>query len=255
MITALGIKKEKKAVGFSVQEVKGSDLVKAREPNAINSLSGKVSGLLIASNPNLFGNPEIRLRGVKPLIVVDGVPISSDSWNLSPDDIETYSVLKGPTASALYGSRGVNGAIQITTKRGATGTRVEFNTSHQLQAGYNAIPETQNDYGPGDYGEYEFGDGKGGGINDVDYNQWGPKFNVKDPSTASGWKELPSSTVPSIPPRASPSLRPGSGAAQITSATSCGTGCCLPPMWPCLHAMRNRYPVVGLAYLPAWTSS
>ncbi|WP_341838392.1 SusC/RagA family TonB-linked outer membrane protein [Chitinophaga pollutisoli] len=204
VVTALGIKKEKKAVGFSVQEVKGSDLVKAREPNAINSLSGKVSGLLIASSSNLFGNPEIRLRGVKPLIVVDGVPISSDSWNLSPDDIESYSVLKGPTASALYGSRGVNGAIQITTKRGTVGTRVEFNTSHQLQAGYNAIPETQNDYGPGDYGEYAFGDGKGGGINDVDYNQWGPKFNVKDPSTASGWKELPQFDSPIDPTTGEP---------------------------------------------------
>ncbi|WP_423736732.1 SusC/RagA family TonB-linked outer membrane protein [Chitinophaga caseinilytica] len=204
VVTALGIKKEKKAVGFSVQEVKGADLVKAREPNAVNSLSGKVSGLLIASNPNLFGNPDIRLRGVKPLIVVDGVPISSDSWNLSPDDIESYSVLKGPTASALYGSRGVNGAIQITTKRGTSGTRVDFNTSQQLQAGYNAIPETQNDYGPGDYGEYAFGDGKGGGINDVDYNQWGPKFNVKDPSTASGWKELPQFDSPIDPATGKP---------------------------------------------------
>ncbi|WP_126245682.1 SusC/RagA family TonB-linked outer membrane protein [Chitinophaga rhizosphaerae] len=204
VVTALGIKKEKKAVGFSVQEVKGADLVKAREPNAINSLSGKVSGLLIASSPNLFGNPDIRLRGVKPLIVVDGVPISSDSWNLSPDDIESYSVLKGPTASALYGSRGQFGAIQITTKRGATGTRVEFNTSHQLQAGYNAIPKTQNDYGPGDYGKYAFGDGKGGGINDVDYNQWGPKFNQKDPNTASGWMELPQFDSPIDPATGKP---------------------------------------------------
>lgn len=204
VVTALGIKKEKKALGFAVQEVKGSELVKAREPNAINSLSGKVSGLLIASNPSLFGNPDIRLRGVKPLIVVDGVPISSDSWNLSPDDIESYSVLKGPTASALYGSRGVNGAIQITTKRGTTGTRVEFNSSNQLEMGYNAIPTTQNDYGPGDYGEYAFGDGMGGGINDVDYNQWGPKFNVKDPSTKSGWKELPQFDSPIDPATGKP---------------------------------------------------
>ncbi|WP_158618029.1 SusC/RagA family TonB-linked outer membrane protein [Chitinophaga lutea] len=199
VVTALGIKKEKKAVGYSVQEVKGAELVKAREPNAINSLSGKVSGLLIASSPNLFGNPVIRLRGVEPLIVVDGVPISSDSWNLSPDDIESYSVLKGPTASALYGSRGKNGAIQISTKRGTTGTRIEFNASNQLQTGYNAIPETQNDYGPGDYGAYAFVDGKGGGVNDVDYNQWGPKFNVKDPTTKSGWKELPQFDSPVDP--------------------------------------------------------
>lgn len=179
VVTALGIKKEKKAVGYSVQEVKGADLVKAREPNAINSLSGKVAGLTITTSTNLFANPGIYLRGVRPLIVVDGVPINSDSWNLSPDDIESYSVLKGPTAAALYGSQGQNGAILITTKHGTTdkrGVSVEFNSSTQFQTGFLTIPKRQEEYGPGENFQYAFGDGAGGGTNDADYDIWGPRF-------------------------------------------------------------------------------
>lgn len=179
VVTALGIKKEKKAVGFSVQEVKGAELVKAREPNVINSLTGKVAGLRIAASSNLFGDPGISLRGRGTIIVVDGVPINSDSWNLSADDIESFSVLKGPTAAALYGSAGANGAIQITTKRGSKNKRgfsVEFNSSTQLQTGLNAEPGLQSEYGPGSNFAYEFVDGKGGGINDGDYDVWGPRF-------------------------------------------------------------------------------
>jgi TonB-linked SusC/RagA family outer membrane protein len=179
VVTALGIKKEKKAVGYAVQEVKGAELVKAREPNVINSLVGKVAGLRIAASTNLFGDPGIALRGKGTIIVVDGVPINSDSWNLSADDIESFSVLKGPAASALYGSLGQNGAIQITTKRGSKNKRgysVEFNSSTQFQTGFNAIPGHQAEYGPGSNFQYAFKDGRGGGINDVDYDIWGPRF-------------------------------------------------------------------------------
>lgn len=180
VVTALGIKKEKKAVGYAIQEVKGSDLVKAREPNGINTLTGKVAGLTITPSANLFGDPGIYLRGQSGvLIVVDGVPISSDSWNLSPDDIETYSVLKGGNAAALYGSRGQKGAILITTKKGNAANKsftVEFNSSTQLQSGYNAIPKYQTSYGAGDNFKYAFKDGKGGGTNDNDYFIWGPRF-------------------------------------------------------------------------------
>jgi len=179
VVTALGIKKEKKAVGFSVQEVKGAELVKAREPNVINSLTGKVAGLRIAASSNLFGDPGIALRGRGTIIVVDGVPINSDSWNLSADDIESFSVLKGPTAAALYGSAGSNGAIQITTKRGSKNKRgfsVEFNSSSQLQTGFNAEPGLQSEYGPGSNFQYEFVDGRGSGTNDGDYDVWGPRF-------------------------------------------------------------------------------
>lgn len=180
VVTALGVKKEKKAVGFAVQEVKGADLVKAREPNAINSLTGKVAGLTIAASSNLYGDPGILLRGHSGvLIVVDNVIVKSDSWNLAPDDIESYSVLKGASAAALYGALGANGAIIITTRRGSKDKRgfsVEFNSSTQLQTGYNAIPKYQTEYGAGDGFEYAFKDGKGSGINDNDYFIWGPRF-------------------------------------------------------------------------------
>lgn len=180
VVTALGIKKEKKKLGYAVQEVKGEDLVKAREPNAINGLVGKVAGLTVGASPELLGNPNVLLRGNGiTLYVVDGVPINSDTWNISPDDIESYTVLKGPTASALYGYRGQNGAIMITTKRGSRDKRgfsIEFNSSTMFEKGFNAIPKTQDEYGPGDHGKYAFVDGKGGGTNDADYDVWGPKF-------------------------------------------------------------------------------
>ncbi|GAB3650256.1 SusC/RagA family TonB-linked outer membrane protein [Echinicola sediminis] len=182
VVTALGIKKDKAKLGYAIQEVKGDVLTKARDANAMGSLTGRVAGLQISNTPDLFGDPKIRLRGKQPLIVVDGVPINSDSWNLSPDDIESISVLKGPTAAALYGSRGRDGAIQITTKRGASNGNpftVEINSSTQFQNGFIAIPDVQHVYGPGNYGKYAFGDGPRGegGINYYDYNIWGPKLN------------------------------------------------------------------------------
>jgi TonB-linked SusC/RagA family outer membrane protein len=180
VVTALGIKKDKKIIGYSTQEIKGEDLVKAREPNAINSLVGKVAGLTVGASAELLGNPQILLRGGSiNLYVVDGVPINSDTWNITPDDIESYTILKGPVASALYGYRGQNGAIIINTKKGTKdkrGISVEFNSSTQINKGFIALPKTQDLYGPGDHGKYKFGDGKGGGVNDNDYDIWGPKF-------------------------------------------------------------------------------
>jgi len=179
VVTALGIEKEKSTIGFAVQDVKGNELVKAREPNAINSLAGKISGLTIGASSELLGAPTVLLRGYKPLYVVDGVPVQTDTWNINPDDVETYTVLKGPAAAALYGSRGQYGAIQITTKRGTSDKRgfsVEFNSSTMVENGFLAIPEVQDEYGPGDHGQYAFVDGKGGGTNDGDYDIWGPRF-------------------------------------------------------------------------------
>lgn len=181
VVTALGIKKDKKIVGYSTQEIKASELVKAREPNAINSLVGKIAGLTIGASAELLGNPQVLLRGGNiNLYVVDGVPITSDTWNINPDDIDTYTILKGPVASALYGYRGQNGAIIITTKKGTKDNRgisVEFNSSTQFNNGFIALPRTQDLYGPGDHGQYKFGDGKGGGVNDNDYDIWGPRFD------------------------------------------------------------------------------
>lgn len=180
VVTALGIKKEAKRLGYSIQEVKGADLVKAREPNAVNSLVGKVAGLAVGPSPEILGRPQVLLRGIGVnFYVVDGVPINSDTWNISPDDIETFSILKGPTASALYGNRAINGAIIINTKKGTKDKRgfsVEFNSSVMVENGFIAIPKVQDEYGPGDHGRYAFVDGRGGGLNDGDYDVWGPKF-------------------------------------------------------------------------------
>lgn len=182
VVTALGIKKETKRLGYSVQEIKGAELTKAREPNAINGLTGKIAGLNVGISQELLASPTVLLRG-SPInfYVVDGIPINSDTQNITTDDIESFTVLKGPTAAALYGSRGINGAILITTKRGKSdkkGFTVEFNSSTQFNKGFIAIPKVQNNYGGGDNDKYAFGDGAGGGVNDGDYDVWGPRLNT-----------------------------------------------------------------------------
>ena len=96
VVTALGVKKETKRIGYAIQEVRGEDLVKARDANPISGLTGKVAGLSVGPSAELLRKPTVLLRGNEiTLYVVDGIPISSDTWNISPDDIETYTVLKG----------------------------------------------------------------------------------------------------------------------------------------------------------------
>jgi TonB-dependent SusC/RagA subfamily outer membrane receptor len=166
VVTALGIRKERRSLGYSVSEVKGEDLTKAREPNFVNALAGKVAGVNIT---NMSGGPgastNILIRGVssisqtnQPLYVINGVPVesqpggvanylsgkgnnnggsqydnSSDNGdaisNINPDDIESISVLKGAAAAALYGSRAKAGVILITTKT-AKSNSVEFNSNY-----------------------------------------------------------------------------------------------------------------------------
>lgn len=179
VVTALGVRKEIKKLGYAVQEVKGEDLVKARDQNPLTGLTGKVAGLSVGASAEMLAKPTVLLRGNElNLYVVDGIPISSDTWNISPDDIETYTVLKGPAAAALYGSRAQYGAILITTKKGGKkkGYSLEFNSSNVFDKGFLAFPRTQDEYGPGENGLYSFGDGKGGGLNDNDYDVWGPHF-------------------------------------------------------------------------------
>ena len=178
VVTAYGIKRETKKIGYSVQELKGSDLIKARDANPINSLAGKIAGLTVGANAEMLGRPELVLRGSKDLLfVVDGVPVNTDTWNIAPDDIETYTVLKGTNASALYGFRGLNGAIVITTKRGTKdkkGWQVDFNSSTMFESGFIAVPEAQSEYGRGTNYGYSYGD--------VLYDnkqrlpEWGPRF-------------------------------------------------------------------------------
>ena len=177
VVTALGVEKDVAKLGYVTQKVSGSELIKAREPNPLNSLVGRVAGLTVGISSELLGRPQLVLRGeTNLLIVVDGVPVVSDTWNISPDDIDTYIVLKGPNAAALYGSRGQNGAILITTKKGTKDKRgfsVEFNSSTMVDKGFIAIPKVQDEYGPGEYNTYKFGNdpfGQVGGFNQNDYD-------------------------------------------------------------------------------------
>ncbi|MGC4102614.1 SusC/RagA family TonB-linked outer membrane protein [Ferruginibacter sp.] len=178
VVTAYGIKKEVKRIGYSVQEVKGSDLTKARDANPINSLAGKVAGLSVGASSEMLGRPEIVLRGSKDLLfVVDGVPVNTDTWNISPDDIESYSVLKGANAAALYGFRGQNGAIVITTKRGSKekrGWQIDVNTSTSFEKGFIAEPKSQVEYGRGTTFKYSYGDQLYD--NSQRLPEWGPRF-------------------------------------------------------------------------------
>jgi TonB-linked SusC/RagA family outer membrane protein len=196
IVTATGIRKESKRLGYAVQAIDASKLTQAREPDPINSLKGNVAGLAINVTSEIGHSPDVIMRGEndpndRPMFVVDGVPISSDTYNLNPDDIESYTVLKGPMAAALYGFQGKNGAIIISTKKGTKDKRgftVDFNSSTQWNKGFIALPKYQDAYGPGDNGKYAYGGGGsspqsyfgngaiGVGVNDYDYDVWGPQF-------------------------------------------------------------------------------
>lgn len=193
VITALGIEREKKSLGYSLQEVKGSDLVQANEPNLANALSGKVAGLqVVRGSSGPAGSSKIILRGFnsltgdnQPLIVVDGVPMenftgasNNDFWNPSPDmgnglgdinpeDIASMSVLKGASAAALYGSRAGNGVILITTKKGrlSSGLGINYSTSIGFESAFTT-PKMQNAFGQGTEGVY----------NKEESLSWGPKI-------------------------------------------------------------------------------
>jgi len=191
VVTALGIRRDVKTVGFANQAVQGSELVKAREPNTVNSLVGKVAGLSIGTSPELLGRPNIVLRGnTDVLFVVNGVPINSDTWNLPADDIETYTVLKGPNAAALYGFRGQNGAIVITTKNGSKAGKgesgknwaVDVNSSTMVESGFTAFPKNNTMYGRGTNFKYSFGNGlydfgPQSTVGNQRLPEWGPQFN------------------------------------------------------------------------------
>lgn len=198
VVTALGIKKEKRSLGYAVQEVKGKSLEKVRTPTVMGSLTGKVAGLTVYSSPDLFQNPSVKLRGREPLVVIDGIPSrGGDPWKVNADNIKSITVLKGSTASALYGSIGRNGAIMITTKNGAgkKGLHVQFNSSTMFQTGFIRIPDVQTVYGNGNNGTYAYVNGSGGGTEGGGWI-WGPKLNQKNPGTASGYWETPQAISP-----------------------------------------------------------
>ena len=180
VVTALGISREKKALGYTVQDVRGDDLVKASNPNVMTSLSGKVAGVEIRQSSGMPGAPsQVLIRGARsfsgnnsPLYVIDGMPISSDSdygsnvtgtafsnraMDLDPNEIESINVLKGQAAAALYGLRASNGVIIITTKKGkgsAMGKPVISFTSNFTADVVSRLPEFQTEYSQGTGGAF-----------------------------------------------------------------------------------------------------
>ena len=201
-VTALGIKKERRSLGYSTTEVKGSTLTEARETNFVNGLEGKVAGVNVsnvATGPG--GSANVVIRGIsditgsnQPLYVIDGIPMQNDTYsqtdvgggyggadggdgtiNINPDDIETISVLKGAAATALYGYRGSKGVILITTKSGknAKGSGVEFNSNFAVQSVINNT-DWQNEYGQGTNGVKPV---SGNDAFEMGLSAWGPKLD------------------------------------------------------------------------------
>ncbi len=144
IITALGILREEKALGYSVQKIKGGGLNTVKGVNVTTSLTGKVSGLLILNNTEFAGTDSIHIRGETPLLVIDGVPYHNMSLRDIPqDNIEEISILKGATASSLYGYRGQSGAILIVTKKSIDqkGFNVSVNSSTMFSSGFLVVKE------------------------------------------------------------------------------------------------------------------
>ena len=170
VVTALGIKREEKALGYAVQKVSGDQLTTIKSVEVTSGLNGKIAGLKVENSTEFNEAPNLKLRGENPLIVIDGVPYKNMSLrDIASDDIESIDVLKGATASALYGARGGSGAVMITTKRGKEeGLQVTVNSSTMFNAGYLKLPEVQTSYSSGKNGIY----------NDNSSYVWGAKLDI-----------------------------------------------------------------------------
>ncbi|RYF20365.1 MAG: SusC/RagA family TonB-linked outer membrane protein [Flavobacteriales bacterium] len=202
VVTALGISKEKKSLGYSTQSLKSKDLENTKETNLLNGLTGKLAGVRITNSQGDMGSSRIVIRGEtsiagnnQPLFVVDGVPVDNSQFSsvaggaasrdfknaiadISPQDIESINVLKGPTAAALYGSRAAHGVVLITTKsgKGQKGLGISFSSGVTISE-VATLPKFQNSFGQGSNGKFSYVDGKGGGINDGVDESWGPKLD------------------------------------------------------------------------------
>lgn len=195
VVTALGIKRDRKALGYGLDEVKGEAFEKAKETNVINSMAGRVAGLVVSQTAGgASGSTRVILRGStemtgnnQPLYVVDGVPLDNTNFgsastaggydlgdgisSINPDDIESMSVLKGPAASALYGSRASHGVILITTKKadGKGKFSVEYNGTLTIDQQLSKWDDIQQVYGMGSNGTYSID-----AISNTN-KSWGPK--------------------------------------------------------------------------------
>ncbi|MDR6784281.1 TonB-linked SusC/RagA family outer membrane protein [Pedobacter africanus] len=180
VVTALGIKRSEKALGYSVQKIGGKDLQTVKGVDLGTSLSGRVAGLEVRNSTEFNATPTLVLRGETARLIIDGVDYDNLSLRDIPtDDIESINILKGPAASALYGSRAANGVYIITTKKGASdkkGVSADFNSNTMFQLGYLSMPEVQSSYGRGLNGDIG-----------NDY-VWGPKLDVGN--TATDWNPV-----------------------------------------------------------------
>ena len=207
VLTALGLKRETKELGYVVQSLDAKGVTEVKSVNFLDNLSGKLAGVTINQGATGVGSSsKITIRGEasfsnnNPLFIVDGVPINNNSvfnftseaaagfqeidfgngaMEVNPDDIAEVSVLKGPSAAALYGTRASNGVIIIETKSGKNtkGLGVSYNTSFFVDSAFQ-LPDFQNKYGQGNSGEFAFVDGLGGGTNDLITYSWGPRLDV-----------------------------------------------------------------------------
>ncbi|MET0299735.1 MAG: SusC/RagA family TonB-linked outer membrane protein [Flavitalea sp.] len=199
VVTALNINRNKKSLGYSVQGLKSKDIAEAKETNIVNALAGKVAGVNITSSQGDMGSSRVIIRGEtsisgnnQPLFVVDGIIVDNSQFqgtngsrdfqnalsDLNPQDIESISVLKGPNAAALYGSRAAAGVVLIKTKtgKGSKGLGIEVN-SNTVFSNLKVLPDYQNQYGQGSNGTFSYVDGKGGGVNDGVDESWGPALD------------------------------------------------------------------------------
>ncbi|MEL6986808.1 MAG: SusC/RagA family TonB-linked outer membrane protein, partial [Bacteroidota bacterium] len=246
VITALGIEREEKSLGYAVTKIDGEDITKAKETNIVNSLQGKIAGVQIAGSPStLGGSSRITIRGAnsflgnnQPLFVIDGIPVNNSNLSgssqqrgfggsfaydygnaisdLDPESVEDLTVLKGAAATALYGSRGANGVILVTTKsgKGKKGLGIEFSNQLTAETVRNLIPHQQL-YGGGDIV------GTASGFNEVIQDgvtyltpiyakdgAWGPRYDPNvmvrhwdswDPDNAATYKQTRPWVAPSTP--------------------------------------------------------
>ena len=201
VVSALGVEREKSQLGTAQQMITSSELTQTKAMNLVQQVQGKVSGVTITGAGTPGGSTNIIIRGQntlasnnQPLFIVDGIPVSNSNRggtlgngydfgnaisDLNPDDIESLTVLKGPNAAAIYGSRAQNGVIVITTKKGmatAGRMRTELATTYTFD-GPGRLPDFQNQYGQGATGRFRYVNGAGGGICDGCDQSWGPKLD------------------------------------------------------------------------------
>ncbi len=205
VVTALGLERERSKLGTAQQQLTAGEVNDTRAQNVMQQIQGKVSGVQITSPGTQGGSTNIIIRGQnsitgnnQPLFIVDGVAVSNanrggapfvgtsttyDYGNamsdINPDDIESLTVLKGPNAAAIYGSRAANGVILITTRRGRnTGGRIRTEINMNLTVeDFSVFPDFQDLYGQGSSGEFEWYDGNYGGTNDGADESWGPRLD------------------------------------------------------------------------------